>query len=168
MAQEDIAAEVGKGRQTIGQYESGTSDFTFYLAMQWAIATGKPPAASMAEIAGEENGGTKREMLSRLILSDASDRVIDMLWFYFFEPHGSDVEAFLNKGLADLQSSMQARVASARLIGDSYEFALESGNISVPGGVKPDLDMMYEAIHKGRRAAIRGEKQYRVKEGGNG
>ena len=165
MTQAELGIELGYDRQTISKYESGAADWTGYTAFQWATACGLNPYAVLQDLFGPEKHTTARDRVVAFMLRGASDSVADAFDFYVNGNHGSDLEAFVQKGVADLQSTLQGRVASTALIVSNYEYAAETDQLSDGNGPKPDMEKLSRAKHEGHRAAVSGQKGYRLKEG---
>ena len=168
LSQTELGVELGFERQTIGRLESGAAEWTGYVAFMWATACGLNPYAVFPELIGPERQSDARDRVISFIQRGASDAVVEALDFYINGDHGSDLEAFLQKGVADLQSTMQGRVASTGLIETNSEYAEQTGQLSDPKGPRPNLDRVRRARAEGRIAAFSGQKYYRVKEGGEG
>lgn len=166
LTQTALGIEIGYDRNTIGKFESGAADWTGYTAFLWATACGLNPYVALVELLGPRKQSEARRRVISFVERGASEAVVEGLDFYISGRHGSDLEAFIQKGVADLQSTMQGRVASTGLIETNYEYALQTGQLSDPAGPRPNLERIRRARSEGRMAAFAGAKFYKVTEGG--
>lgn len=168
LTQAELGIEIGYDRATIGKLESGAAEWTGYTAIMWATACGLDPYAVWQDLVGPEKQSDERDRVCAFVRRGASDSVAAALDFYINGNHGSDLEAAFHKGTADLQSTMQGRVASTALIASNFAYAKATGQLSDPEGAMPDMELLEKAMAQGHLAAVSGRKSYRVKGGGDG
>ena len=80
--------------------------------------------------------------------------------------HGSSWYSLLQMFTAHCHTTMQSRVAAARIILENYEMESRTGEIVCKGEIMPDTKMLSHAINQGKQAAQNNQNRYTTEKDG--
>ena len=160
-SQEFMALGLGVSKKTIQNWEKGFSAPDLFQGSEWFRILGLNPlpyylSFLYPELFGEFSPDASDEQVDitlRRLLDQATDREKRELLFVMAGKHGSSWYALLQMLTAHCHTSMQCRVAAARIILENYEMLQESGELVCPDNVLPELDVLLCAIASGKSAA---------------
>ena len=160
-SQEFMALGLGVSKKTVQNWEKGFSAPDLFLGSEWFRILGLNPlpyylSFLYPELFGEFSPDASDEQVDitlRRLLDQATDREKRELLFVMAGKHGSSWYALLQMLTAHCHTSMQCRVAAARIILENYEMLQESGELVCPDNVLPELDILLCAIASGKSAA---------------
>ncbi|MDO4977029.1 MAG: helix-turn-helix transcriptional regulator [Eubacteriales bacterium] len=166
-SQEFMAFELGVSRRTIQHWESGVSEPTIGMAMDWFRLLEKNPLPfllqhvfpDMDRISGKDDDEKLKKVLLGLIAELPPEGVRQLLYL-FYGDHGSSPRAIMQMVTAHLQTPMKDRVTQAHIIALNYEMAKQKGSIARPDHIQPDLEFLKAAIEAGKEATVRDASEY--------
>ena len=160
-SQEFMALGLGVSKKTVQNWEKGISAPDLFQGSEWFRILGLNPlpyylAFLYPDLFGEISPDASDEQVDatlRHLLDQATAREKRELLFLMAGKHGSSWYALLQMFTAHCHTSMQCRVAAARIILENYEMLQESGELVCPDNVLPELDVLRRAIASGKSAA---------------
>jgi transcriptional regulator with XRE-family HTH domain len=160
-SQEFMALGLGVSKKTVQNWEKGISAPDLFQGSEWFRILGLNPlpyylAFLFPDLFGEISPNTPDEEVD-LALHHLIDQATPMekrqLLFLMAGKHGSSWYALLQMFTAHCHTSMQCRVATARIVLDNYEMQQETNELVCTDNVAPDLDILRNAIESGKSAA---------------
>lgn len=168
---EDMAEAIGVSRNTIYNWEHGTGIPNILQMEDWFDAVGRDPIKKLlAErypslynvVWDDAKTDSKKQILVNYINDYMPELIVDELFFMFFGDHGSNADAVMQKCTAYLQIPLNHRQPIAANIYSTYRMAEASDNLNCPDDVKPDMELLKDAVDSGFTAAIHGESGYSI------
>lgn len=160
-SQEFMALGLGVSKKTVQNWEKGISAPDLFQGSEWFRILGLNPlpyylAFLFPELFGDISPNTPDEEID-LALHHLIDQATPMekrqLLFLMAGQHGSSWYALLQMFTAHCHTSMQCRVATARIVLDNYEMQQETNELVCTDNVAPDLDILRRAVESGKSAA---------------
>ena len=160
-SQEFMALGLGVSKKTVQNWEKGISAPDLFQGSEWFRILGLNPlpyylAFLFPELFGDVSPNTPDEEVD-LALHHLIDQATPMekrqLLFLMAGQHGSSWYALLQMFTAHCHTSMQCRVATARIVLDNYEMQQETNELVCTDNVAPNLDILRNAIESGKSAA---------------
>lgn len=160
-SQEFMALGLGVSKKTVQNWEKGISAPDLFQGSEWFRILGLNPlpyylAFLFPELFGDISPNTPDEEVD-LALHHLIDQATPMekrqLLFLMAGKHGSSWYALLQMFTAHCHTSMQCRVATARIVLDNYEMQQETNELVCTDNVAPDLDILRRAVESGKSAA---------------
>lgn len=160
-SQEFMALGLGVSKKTVQNWEKGISAPDLFQGSEWFRILGLNPlpyylAFLFPDLFGDISPNTPDEEVD-LALHHLIDQATPMekrqLLFLMAGKHGSSWYALLQMFTAHCHTSMQCRVATARIVLDNYEMQQETNELVCTDNVAPNLDILRNAIESGKSAA---------------
>ncbi len=160
-SQEFMALGLGVSKKTVQNWEKGISAPDLFQGSEWFRLLGLNPlpyylAFLFPDLFGDISPNTPDEEVD-LALHHLIDQATPMekrqLLFLMAGKHGSSWYALLQMFTAHCHTSMQCRVATARIVLDNYEMQQETNELVCTDNVAPNLDILRNAIESGKSAA---------------
>ena len=160
-AQEFMALGLGVSKKTVQNWEKGISAPDLFQGSEWFRILGLNPlpyylAFLFPDLFGDISPNISDEEVDqalRHLIDQATPKEKRQLLFLMAGKHGSSWYALLQMFTAHCHTSMQCRVATARIVLDNYEMQQETGELVCTDNVPPDLDILRNAIESGKSAA---------------
>ena len=160
-SQEFMALGLGVSKKTVQNWEKGISAPDLFQGSEWFRILELNPlhyylAFLFPDLFGEISPNTPDEEVD-LALHHLIDQATPIekrqLLFLMAGKHGSSWYALLQMFTAHCHTSMQCRVATARIVLDNYEMQQETNELVCTDNVAPNLDILRNAIESGKSAA---------------
>ena len=167
-SQEFMALSLGVSKKTVQNWEKGISAPDLFQGSEWFRILGINPlpyylAFLYPDLFGDISPDKPDEDLD-LALHHLIDQATPMekrqLLFLMAGKHGSSWYALLQMFTAHCHTSMQCRVATARIVLDNYEMQQGTGELVCTENVPPNLDVLRNAIESGKTAALQKRSGY--------
>ena len=166
-SQEYMGFELQVARKTIQNWEKGVSSPSFDQCIAWFKALNVAPLPylfqyvfpDMDGIKSKDNDEKLRQSLITLVRSLPPEGVRQLL-FLFYGEHGSSPRGVLNMINAHLQTPLPNRVTQAGVILHNYEIASQRGELVCPNNIKPNVDLLKQALSEGEKAVIERKDNY--------
>lgn len=169
MSQEKIAEMLGKSKQTVRNWEHGTSVPDLFEFTMWYRALGLNCFRDILRLIHPElyedfegsaaTAEQKRNGLFRY-LAECPPAEIEKLCFLIFGTHGSDWPSMLDEYVANAHCSMRCRAAVCNLIISNFEIEQSAGELVEPGNAMPNIENLRNAQSAGQTAAQLGRNEY--------
>lgn len=169
-SQEYMAAELCVSKKTIQNWEKGVSSPSFFQSLEWFRVLNVNPFPyylmiifpdELFEIKGNSEDDKIEEAFDALTKTFSINTKRALLYM-FYGNHGSSPNAIMQLILAHLHLPMKDRVAPATIVFSMYEMEKELGNLICIDNIQPDMDVLNNAIHKGKCSAMKNEKTYGI------
>ena len=168
VSQEKMAAELDVSRRTIQNWEMGKSCPDFFQTMEWFRVLKINPIPyyleyvfpkEFSDLQASDSGERIAEAL-KVLLESLSEEQMRALLFLFHADHGSSPTAVLQMIVAHLHCDMKSRVTVARSILENFEMCEQRGELVAEDHIMPHLDVLRDAVERGKMAANKKEKGY--------
>lgn len=160
-SQHYMAMGLGVSKKTIQNWEKGVTypDILQYTA--WFKLLGLDPLHYLvtSDSANDEEDRLLEEKLSILIKQSSTFEKRELLYLMTGK-HGSSWYSLLQMFTTHCHTTMQSRVAAARLILENYEMEAETGELVLQNEIAPDMSTLQQAISQGKQAAQKKENGY--------
>lgn len=165
VTQEELAVRLGKARKTIQLWEYGVTspDGTQIFDIFEVLGMNEIPWMQKYkyDIDPHEDDeiSMKKEQLSQALenMTPFEVNAMHLLWCH---PNGHSRPAYCSKIVADLQSPMGSCYSTALMIQANYLNAQARGEVRFPDLIQPDINILSQAIEKGRDAFINNRNEY--------
>lgn len=171
-SQENIAEMLDISKQTVRNWEKGTSTPNLHEFVMWYRVLGMNCFRDIMRLIHpelyEDFEGSHSDVEQRRnglfkYLADCPPGEVDKLAFLIFGAHGSEWPSMLDEYVANAHCSMASRTAVCRLILDNYELESITGDLVEPEKAKPNLQNLHSAHDAGRQAAQMKKNEYTMK-----
>lgn len=171
-SQENIAEMLDISKQTVRNWEKGTSTPNLHEFVMWYRVLGMNCFRDIMRLIHpelyEDFEGSHSDVEQRRnglfkYLADCPPGEVDKLAFLIFGAHGSEWPSMLDEYVANAHCSMASRTAVCRLIIDNYELESITGDLVEPEKAKPNLQNLHSAHDAGRQAAQLKKNEYTMK-----
>lgn len=161
-SQEFMAMGLGVSRKTIQNWEKGTSYPDLFQGEEWFHLLGLNPIQYYIEFlypwlfegaASAKSDEQIAELLLQLISECAPEEKRQLLYLMTGN-HGSSWHFLLQTFTAYCHTTMKYRVATARMIADTYEMEDKLNLLVCPETARPNLDVLKREIKEERRAVL--------------
>ena len=160
-SQEFMAIGLGVSKKTVQNWEKGISSPDLFQGSEWFRILGLNPLPyylaflypELFDGISPEKSDEDLNLALHHLINQATPQEKRQLLFLMAGKHGSSWYALLQMFTAHCHTSMQCRVATARIVLDNYEMQQETGELVCPANVQPDLDVLRNAIESGKSAA---------------
>ncbi len=172
--QDYIAKKLGVSKKTIQNWEKGITCPDLIQWEMWFKSLGQNPLPYylsvqypwLNEDITDINDDSKIEDdLAQLIHTMPTIEKKELL-FLMSGLHGSSWYSLLQMFTAHCHTTMQSRVAAARIILENYEMESRTGEIVCKGQIMPDTRMLRHAINQGKQAAQNNQNRYTTEQDG--
>lgn len=169
-SQEDMALELGVSRNTISNWEKGTSRPDMLQFKNWFEILGMNPIPYVLQFFyPDKYEGAKHkapddlieEAVDGLLKSLSIDAQRDIL--YLLYGIKGDPFAMLQLFVTHSHLPMHYRYSIANHILATYQLCSENNTLVDLDKIMPDIDHLEKAIEAGKRAAIKGNDSYNIK-----
>jgi len=164
-----MALELGVARKTIQNWEKGTTVPSLEQTIRWFQTINVSPLPYLLQYIFPDLEGlsskddeTKLRNALKTLVDNLPEEEIRQLLFLMFGDHGSSSRAVLNLITAHLQTPMKDRVTQASVIIRNYDIAQKKGQLSSPNHIKPNMELMLNALHMGEEAVLNNKNVYVV------
>jgi len=166
--QEYMAKGLGISKKTIQNWENGITAPDLFMGSEWFRIIGVNPLPYYLSFlfpnlfdgtVPEESEDSIEKALMVLIKSSTITEKRELLYLMAGR-HGSPWYSLLQMFTAHCHISMKSRVNVARTILDTYEMEAETGDLVCTDNIKPDLQMLKNAVEEGKRSVINGTAGY--------
>lgn len=166
--QEFMAAGLGVSKRTIQNWENGSTSPDLFTGSEWFRVLGLNPFPyylsylfpdMFGEISPEDDDDVIEQALIDLVKNSTMTEKRELLYLMAGR-HGSSWYSLLQMFTAHCHTSMHSRVNAARLILDNYEMDVQRGSIVCPDNIRPDVQMLHNAVEEGKRAVINSQSGY--------
>lgn len=167
-SQDYMAKGLGVSKKTIQNWENGVTAPDFFMGSKWFQVLGMNPVPYYLSflfpnlfdgISPEDDDDEIEKALIALIRNSTSVEKRELL-FLMAGRHGSSWYSLLQMFTAHCHTSMKSRIGVARNILDNYEIEQATGQLVCPENVKPDIEMLRNAVEEGKRSVIAGNSGY--------
>lgn len=167
-SQEFMALGLGVSKKTIQNWEKGIASPNLYQSLEWFQLLGLNPLHYYLEFLypwifkadGDEEKDKTLEKALITMIENLSTLEKEQLLYIMSGNHGSSWHALLQLFTAHCHTSMQSRVATARLVADNYEIENKNNKLVCPDDVQPDIRVLKQAVSKGKTAALKNDNGY--------
>ncbi|MGM9615900.1 MAG: helix-turn-helix domain-containing protein [Oscillospiraceae bacterium] len=161
-SQEVMALGLGVSKKTIQNWERGISSPSFFQSAEWFRILGLNPMEYYLAFLYPDQFGSIQPSSSdesieetlMLLIKNTSPLEKRQLLFLMSGVHGSSWISLMQLFTAHCHTSMQARVAAARLILENYEMEEQTTGLVCPENVRPDMDILRQAVKEGKQAVL--------------
>ena len=168
-SQEHLSLAIGVSKNTIYNWEKGTSAPNLRQVLKWFQTCGLNPFPYMLQYvfpgsfidSGTDDVEKLRETMHSYVDSMPEQMLREMA-FITFGQHGSSSFSVVQMMVAHLHTDMRSRVAAARLVMENYELCQHTNSLVCPDDVQPDLKILEDGILSGKNAVANGENGYSV------
>lgn len=167
-SQDYMAKALGVSKKTVQNWEMGTSCPSQLKGFEWFDALGLNPLPFYLRLlhpdkfTGLQSDHSEKRTEDALIqiIKDLPPDSKRKLLYLLCGDHGSSVVGMLELINAHLQSPLRDRLNIAQSVAINYEIAVASGKIRKPEQIQPDMEVLDDAIRKGKAAVISGRENY--------
>lgn len=172
--QDYVAQKLGVSKKTIQNWEKGITCPDLIQWEMWFTSLGQNPLPYhlsvqypwLSDDITDLNDDSKiEEDLVQLIHNMPTIEKKELL-FLMSGLHGSSWYSLLQMFTAHCHTTMQSRVAAARIILENYEMESRTGEIVCKGEIMPDTKMLSHAINQGKQAAQNNQNRYTTEKDG--
>ena len=158
--QEFMADGIGVSKKTIRNWEKGVTAPDMFEGGEWFRVLGINPIPYLLSflypdimdgISPTDEDSRIEEALNLLIKKTTTTEKRQLLYLMAGR-HGSSWYSLLQMFTAHCHTTMQSRVAAARLILENYEMEDENDMLVCADNVRPDLELLRNAIFRGKLA----------------
>lgn len=169
LSQEKIAEMLGKSKQTVRNWEKGTSTPNLNEFVMWYRVLGMNCFRDIlrlihpelyADFEGIHPDVEQRRNGLFKYLADCPPGEVDKLAFLIFGAHGSDWPSMLDEYVANAHCSMRSRAAVCGLVLDNYTLEAGTGELIEPDVAPPCVDNLKTAYSAGKSAAQMSRNEY--------
>lgn len=166
--QEYMASQLGVSKKTIQNWEKGVTAPDFFMGSEWFRVLGVNPLPYYLSfvfpnlfdgIAPEDSDDVIDQALM-VFLRDMTITEKRELLYLIAGKHGSPWYSLLQLFTAHCHTSLKSRVNAARVILDSYEMEEKTGDLVCMDNIKPDIQILRNAIEEGKRSVMEGSRGY--------
>lgn len=166
--QEYLAKGLGVSKKTIQNWENGVTAPDLFMGSEWFRVLGINPLPYylsflfpdlFADISPSDSDDSIEQALILLIRNSTAIEKRELLYLMAGQ-HGSSWYSLLQMFTAHCHTSMKSRIGVARNILDNYEIESATGQLVCPTNIKPDIEMLRNAVEEGKKAAIAGNSGY--------
>ncbi len=160
-SQHYMAEGLGVSKKTIQNWEKGVTFPDVVQYADWFKLLGADPLQYL--LAPENSDDIEERLLEeKLITLIRNSSVFEKreLLYLMAGKHGSEWYSLLQMFTTHCHTTMQSRVAAARLILENYEMEAETKELVLPDEIPPDLSTLHRAISQGKQAAQKKENGY--------
>lgn len=166
--QEYMAKGLGVSKKTVQHWENGVTSPDLFTGSEWFRVLGINPLPYYLNFLFPNlfNGaapGDSDEIVDEalsVLINNLTPMEKRELLYLMAGHHGSPWYSLLQMFTAHCHTSMKSRVNVARTILDTYEMESAAGTLVCADSVKPDLQMLRNAIEEGKKSAISGSSGY--------
>lgn len=167
-SQEYMAKALGVSKKTVQNWESGLSSPSQIKGFEWFDVLGLNPLPYYMELIHPNDFMKDNYMMPDITIKNVLVAAIEALpldvqrkcLYILCGAHGSSPVAMTELTMAYLQTPLHDRVAIAQAVAINYELAKATGAIRNPNEIQPDMNLLTDAIKKGKIAAIEGKNGY--------
>ena len=167
-SQEFMAMSLGISKNTVYNWEKGTSSPDIKQFIQWFEILGFNPTPFVLQF-------TSPDLMKDLSHQTPDDRIEDALihlvttmpsemqrglFYIFYGSHGSDPYSVMQMTLAYLHCDLKSRVPLASAVRDNYDICAGRGELVDQNNILPKMDVFNEAIRLGKEAVISRKTAY--------
>lgn len=169
LSQEKVALEMGIAKKTVQNWEKGVSAPTLPQAVEWFRVMEVPAMPYFLQFMFPDIEGIGAQHEDEKIRSELINLIqtipaegIRQLMYLFYGNHGSSPRGIMNMLTAHLQSPLRDRYSHAVMILHDYKLSQEKNETTKPEHIQPNIELLEEAIAKGRQAIIKGKENYNI------
>lgn len=174
-SQEWIAKQLHVSKTTVQNWENGLSCPNQMTAFRWFEILGVNPMAYYMELLFPEieeikETGDEDQIEKSLIriIHNLPKRHKAKLLYLFAGNHGSSPTAILELMNAHLQLPLLARLGIGAQVATNYEVFQEVDQLVAPDAIKPDINLLSDAVKAAKEALKEGESAYSTHSGKTG
>ena len=166
--QEYMAKGLGVSKKTIQNWENAVTSPSLFDGSEWFRVLGMNPLPyylaflfpeSFDGIEPDASDEAIEKALMLLIKNSTSVEKRELLYLMAGQ-HGSPWYSLLQLFTAHCHTSMHSRVNAARLVLENYEIEEKTGKLVCPDNIRPDIEMLRNAVDMGREAAVSSSPGY--------
>lgn len=166
--QEYMAKGLGVSAKTIQNWENGVTAPDLFMGSEWfrVLDVNPLPYYLSFLFPGLFEGispGNDDEVIDQALMALMKNMTAiekRELLFLMAGRHGSSWYSLFQMVTAHCHTDMRARVNVARNILDNYEMEAATGQLVCEENVKPDIQMLRNAVEEGKRAVMAGNSGY--------
>lgn len=156
VSQAQLAKEMGIAKKTVQNWEAGISIPTLLQTIEWFHVLGINPfphfqaflyPGILDTTSVEKSEEDARKELHRRVDS-LSDREVRDLLYILSGTHGSSPYAYLQMGVANLQTQIGDRQTVAMIVQNNYRNASAMNNLVAPDEIQPDMEALDLALRQ--------------------
>ncbi|MDD6038052.1 MAG: helix-turn-helix transcriptional regulator [bacterium] len=168
VSQEQMAMALRVSKNTIYNFEKGTSTPDLFQFMAWYETLGLNPTSYILQymnpyefdgLSAEASEEQIQESLNTL-LNELTPHQKRCVLYLLFGSYQGDPYAMLQLFVAHAHLPMHYRFSIANTILETYKMCEKCGDLKDTSHVMPDIETLEKAVRQGREAAINGKDGY--------
>lgn len=168
VSQEEMAMSLGVSKNTIYNFEKGTSTPNIAQFMNWFKTLGLNPTSYILQYFNPNefenieasDSDEKIEKALDLLIHELTIEQKRGLLYWWYGSHNSDPNSVLQLILADLHTPLANRVNIARTIIDNFEMCEKLGTLVGTEHIMPDMSNLRDAARSAKTAVMDGKDGY--------
>lgn len=168
ISQEQMAMALRVSKNTVYNFEKGTSTPDLFQFMAWYETLGLNPTSYIlqymnpSDIEGVTADSSDEQILESLdtLLNELTPHLRRCVLYLLFGSHQGDPYAMLQLFVAHAHLPMNYRFSIANTILETYKMCERCGDLKDTSHVMPDIEALEKAVKQGREAAINGQDGY--------
>ena len=165
-SQEYMALSLGVSKNTVSNWEKGTSCPSMRQTAEWFRVLGLNPFRYYLEYYyPEAYENVSYDNVTELLHNYIDNMAINSqkeLAYLFLGNHGSSVGSVLQMLTAHLHTDLRSRVGVAELIARNYELCEATDSLVCKDDVLPNMELLKNSIELGHKAVINGNTGYTI------